>query len=213
MAPERPDLLHAAAGAVTGLTALQGVDTVLHVRERETVLIFGASGAVGTLAVQFAKRRRARVLATASGRAATATVRRLGADAVIDARSPKAAERLRELAPDGIDAVFALAGGDELERCLDFVRDRGRVAYPNGIDPVPKRRRRLRIDGYDALAGPRQFAQLGRAIMQARLRIPIAAVYPLGAAATAHRRQRHHVIGRIVLRIRRKGASSGVRRA
>src|SRR5262245_47459913 len=50
--PRRLDLLQAGAGAVTGLTALQGVDDALRVRRGETVLIFGGSGAVGTLAIQ-----------------------------------------------------------------------------------------------------------------------------------------------------------------
>jgi NADPH:quinone reductase len=202
--PHRLDDLQAGAGAVTGLTAHQGVDGALEVRKGETVLIFGGSGAVGTLAVQFAKRHGARVLATASGRRATALVRRLGADAVIDARSGDVADRLRKLAPDGIDAVLALAGGDELERCLDFLRDGGRIAYPNGIEPEPKPRRKFRIRGYDAEAGPRQFAQLARAIVQAKLSVPVAAVYPLGGAAAAHRRLQDHVIGRIALRIRRR---------
>jgi NADPH:quinone reductase-like Zn-dependent oxidoreductase len=201
--PRRLDLVQAGAGAVTGLTALRGIDGALGVRRGETVLIFGASGAVGTLAVQFAKRRGARVLASASGRRAAALVRRLGADAVIDARSSQAAGRLRELTPDGIDAVLALAGGDELERCLDFVRDRGRIAHPNGIEPEPMPRRGFRIKGYDAVAGPREFGQLGRAIAEAKLRVPIAAAYQLGAAATAHRRLDGHVIGRIVLRVRK----------
>lgn len=201
--PQRLDDLQAAAGAVTGLTAQQGIDRVLKVRKGETVLIFGASGAVGTLALQFAKRHGARVLATASGRRAAALVRRLGADAVIDARSRNVADRLRELAPDGIDAVLALAGGDELERCLDFLRDGGRIAHPNGIEPEPKPRRRFRIRGYDVKAGPPQFSELARAIAAAKLSVPVAAVYPLGGAAAAHRRLRDHVIGRIVLRIRR----------
>jgi len=201
--PRRFDLLHAGGSAVTGLTALQGIDGALNVQRGETVLIFGASGAVGTLAVQFAKRRGAHVIGTASGRRAAALVRRLGADAVIDARSDQAAERLRELAPDGIDAVLALAGGEELERCLDFVRDGGRIAHPNGIEPEPTRRRRFRIRGYDGVAGSREFAQLARAVDQARLRVPIAARYPLAGAASAHRRQRRRVVGRIVLRIRR----------
>jgi NADPH:quinone reductase-like Zn-dependent oxidoreductase len=199
--PRRLDLLQAGAGAVTGLTALQGIDGALEVRRGETVLIFGASGAVGTLAVQFAKRLGARVLATASGQRAAKVVRRLGADAVIDARRGKAADQLRELTPDGIDAVLALAGGDELERCLDFVRDRGRIAYPNGVEPEPKARRGFRIRGYDAVAGPREFERLGRAVTRARLRVPIAARYPLGAAAAGHRRLGGKVIGRIVLRI------------
>jgi NADPH:quinone reductase-like Zn-dependent oxidoreductase len=197
--PRRLDLLQAGAGAVTGLTALQGIDDTLHVRRGETVLIFGASGAVGTLAVQFAKRHGARVLATATGRAAQTTIRRLGAEAVIDARSNKAIEQLRELAPKGVDAVLALSGGEELERCLDFVRERGRVTYPNGVEPEPKRRRTVRPHGYDAAAGPREFARLARAVEEARLRVPIAATYPLGRAADAHRRLKKHMVGRLVL--------------
>jgi NADPH:quinone reductase len=114
--PDRLDDLQAGAGAVTSLTAQQGIDRVLKVRKQDTVFIFGASGAVGTLAVQFAKRHGARVLATASGRRASTLVRRLGADAVIDARRLDVADRFRALVPDGIDAVLALAGGDELER-------------------------------------------------------------------------------------------------
>jgi NADPH2:quinone reductase len=200
--PRRLDLIQAGAGAVTGLTALQGIDRELKVRRRETVLVFGASGSVGTLAVQFAKRRGARVLATASGTAAMTLVRRLGADAVIDARRDDAADRLRDLTPRGIDAALALAGGDVLERCLDFMRDGGRIAYPNGVEPEPKPRRGFRILAYDAQAGPREFAQLGRAVEEARLRVPIAAAYPLGRAAEAHRRLQEKVIGRLVLRIR-----------
>jgi NADPH:quinone reductase-like Zn-dependent oxidoreductase len=190
--------------AATGVTALQGIDDHLRVRRRETVLIFGASGAVGTLAVQFAKRRRARVLAMVRGRRAAALVRRLGADAVIDTRKGDAPERLRALAPNGIDAVLALAGGDALERCLSFVRPGGRVAYPDGVEPEPRRRRGVRLLVYNAATGPSQFARLGRAAAEARLRVPIAAIYPLAQAAKAHARlERGHVLGRIVLRIRR----------
>jgi NADPH:quinone reductase len=65
--PAGLDLLHAGAIPTTGLTALQGVDDALHLRKGEAVIIHGASGGVGTLAVQFAKLRGAQVLATASG--------------------------------------------------------------------------------------------------------------------------------------------------
>jgi NADPH:quinone reductase-like Zn-dependent oxidoreductase len=200
--PRNVNLSRAGAGAVTALTALQGIANTLRVRAGETVLVFGASGAVGTLAVQFANERRARVIATASGHHARQIVRRLGADAIVDARKDDLPDRLRQIAPEGIDAVLALAGGDTLERCLDFVRDRGRIAYPNGIEPEPKARRGFRIQAYDAEATPRQFAQLARAIKKARLRVPIAATYPLANAAAAHRRLGDHVVGRIVLRIR-----------
>jgi len=202
--PPRLDLLSAGAALVPGLTALQGIDDHLRVRRGETVLIFGATGSVGTLAVQFAKRLRARVLATASGRAASALVRRLGADGVFDPHRGDATERLEKLAGGAIDRVLALAGGDVLERCLDLVRPRGRVAYPNGVEPEPRRRSRFQVVAYDAEAGPRQFAKLESAIKEARLRVPIAAVYPLAQAAKAHQRlQRGHILGRIVLQIRR----------
>ena len=202
--PPRLDLMQAGAAATTGLTALQGIDDALRVRRGHTVLIYGASGAVGTLAVQFAKRRGARVVATASGRDATALVRRLGADAMIDARRDDAIERLRACAPDGIDAALVLAGGDTLEPCLDLVRPGGRIAYPNGVEPEPRRRRKVRLVAYDGEAGPRKFARLERAVAEARLRVPIAAVYPLAQAAKAHGRlERGHILGRIELRITR----------
>jgi NADPH:quinone reductase-like Zn-dependent oxidoreductase len=202
--PGQLDLLHAGAAMVTGLTALQGIDDHLRVRREETVLIFGATGAVGTLAVQFAKRRGAAVLATASGSEAQKLVQGLGAHGFFDPRSDDAADQLRSLAPDGIDAVLALAGGETLERCLDQVREEGRIAYPNGVEPVPRRRKKVKLIAYDGVAGPREFKRLDRAVEEAQLRVPIAATYPLAQAAKAHERlEQGHVLGRVVLQIRR----------
>jgi len=201
--PKGLDLRDAGAVATTGLTALQGIDA-LELRPGQTVLIFGASGAVGTMAVQFAVQRGARVIATASGAAAARLVRKLGAHQVIDARQAASIEQLRKFAPDGLDAVLALAGGDELERCLDFVRPKGRVAHPNGIEPVPVERPPFRVRAYDAIANPRAFEKLNRHLGKGRIRVPIVANYPLGKAAQAHRRlDREHALGRIVLRVRR----------
>jgi len=202
-APQGLTLLEAGASAVTGLTALQGIDDHLGVREGETVLIFGATGAVGTLAVQFAKLRGARVIGTATGRDAVHLVTDLGADGTIGGRSKEAAEQLRALAPQGLDAVLALAGGENLESCLDLVRADGRVAYPNGVEPEPKRRRKVRLAAYDAVAGPREFARLEQAVEESELRVVIAGVYPLEGAAETHERvARGHVIGRLAIRIR-----------
>lgn len=204
--PRRLDLIEAGAAAVTGLTALQGVDDHLRLRSGETVLVFGASGAVGTLAVQFAKRRRAHVLGVVRGRDAARLVRELGADAAVDARRGDPVEQLMPLAPDGLDAVLALAGGDLLERCLDLVRAGGRVVYPDGVEPPPRRRKGLTVLAYDAVAGPRELARLNRAVEESRLRVPIAAAYPLARAAQAHARvEKGHVLGRVVLRIRDEG--------
>ena len=203
--PAHLDFLQAAAAATTGLTAIEGVDDALRLRRSETVLIYGATGAVGTLAIQFAKRLGARVIATASGRDAAALVRRLGADSVFDARSRHALQQFQEIAPDGVDAALVLASDDSLEECLDGVRRRdGRIAYPNGVEPEPRRRKSIRVVAYDAVAGPREFAKLERAASEARLRVPIAAVYPLAQAAKAHARLgRGHLLGRIALRIYR----------
>jgi NADPH2:quinone reductase len=199
--PENLDPEEAGAVATTGLTAMQGIEA-LRLRAGETVLIFGATGAVGTMAVQFAAQRKARVIATASGAKATGLVRSLGADIVIDARDEDITEQLRKAAPTGIDAVLAFAGGEELERCLDFVRPGGRLAHPNGIEPVPRPRDGLRVKCYDAVAEPRAFAKLNRILANERVRVPIAAVYPLGKAAQAHRRlDGDHVLGRMALRI------------
>jgi NADPH2:quinone reductase len=203
--PRSLDPLAAAAAATTGLTALQGIDNVLRVKAGETVLIFGASGAVGTLAVQFAKRLGARVVGTASGRKPATLVSELGADAVIDARSTRAIEQIRKTAPDGLDAVLALAGAEVLDQMLDVVRAGGRVAYPNGVEPAPRARgRKLRVSAYDGVASPREFERLERAVEESRLRVPIASVYPLARAAEAHKKlERGHIVGRLALRIRR----------
>jgi NADPH:quinone reductase len=207
--PKRLDLRDAGAVATTGLTALQGIN-VLDLRPGHTVLIFGASGAVGTMAVQLAVKRGAYVVATASGQAATRLVRSLGASRIVDVRHRNAIDQLRAFARDdeGLDGVLALAGGDELERCLDFVRPGGRVVHPNGIDPVPKPRRTFRLRSFDAVADPEEFAKLNRRLSAGRVRVPIAATYLLARAADAHRRlDRGQVLGRIVLRIGRRDRS------
>ena len=200
--PKRLRLRDAGAIATTGLTALQGIDA-LGLRPGHTVLVFGASGAVGTIAVQFAVQRGAHVIATASGAAAERLVRRLGADRVIDARREESMAQLRKLAPDGLHCLLALAGGDELERCLDFMRPKGQVVHPNGVEPAPEERRTFQVRSFDAIANPGEFAKLNRHIARGRTRVPIAGSYPLGKAAQAHRRlDRERVLGRMVLQIR-----------
>lgn len=201
--PRRMTLREAGAGAATALTALQGVADHAEIRRGQTVLVFGATGAVGTLALQFARARGARVIATATGRKATELVRRLGARVAIDARSGDAADDLEAAAPDGVDVVLAFAGGRSLERLLDSVARGGRIVYPNGIDPEPEKRPGVRINSYDAAGGADAFAQLGRATEKARLRVPIAATFPLARAADAHRRLAGHVLGRLAFAVRR----------
>ena len=203
LVPPPLDLRHAGAIGTTGLTALQSVDDALHVEKGEAVIVHGASGGVGSLAVQFAKLRGAKVLGTTSGRDGRALVRRLGADAAVDGRREDIAAAARRFAPDGVDAVLALSGGKPLARCLDALRRGGRVASPNGVEPGPRKRRGIRVKSYDAIPGIRQFQRLNRAIEAAGLEVSIEHAYRLADAARSHERlARGHVLGKIVLRIR-----------
>ena len=200
--PKVLDVQHAGAMATTGLTALRGIDDALHVKRGETVVIYGASGGVGTLAVQFAKLRGARVLAIASGEDGVELARRLRADTAVDGRREDVGAAARRFAADGIDAVLALAGGEALERCLDAVRRGGRCAYPNGVEPEPEKRDGIDMIPYDAVAGVPEFRRLGRAVEGAKPEVPIAAAFPLAEAAKAHERlAAGHVVGKIVLRM------------
>lgn len=202
--PENLDLVKAGAIATTGLTALQGIDDHLKVTSGQIVLIHGASGGVGTLAVQFAKLRGARVLATASGGDGVSLVQSLGADDVVDGRSDKLQAALERMAPDGVDAVLGLSGGKELELCLKILRRGGTCAYPNGIEPEPQPQHGIEIISYDAVSSNKHFKSLNQAVEEADLQVPIADSYALEFASTAHERlEAGHVLGKIVLRILR----------
>jgi len=201
--PHSLSLMQAGAIGTTALTALQGIDDALHIRAGETLIIHGAAGGVGTLAVQFAKLRGARVLATVSGEDEIALVKGLGADAIVDGRHGDIAAAAHEFAPGGVDAVLALAGGEALERCIGTLRKDGRVAYPSGVRPPPAQRAGVQLTRYDAIPGPREFQRLNAAITEAKLVVPIAAHYRLADAAEAQRRvEAGHVPGKIVLQIR-----------
>jgi NADPH:quinone reductase-like Zn-dependent oxidoreductase len=202
-APDELTLIEAGAAAVTGMTALQGVDDHVKLDKSETILVFGATGAVGSLAVQFAKRTGAHVVATASPGRADTTLHEIGIEQVFDPRAANASERLRSFAPGGLNAILAFAGGEDLERCIDQVVPGGRVSYPNGIEPEPRKRPNVRMIPYDAVGGRVSFERLNRAVTEARLKVVIEKVYKLEDAAEAHARiEQGHVVGRIVLQIR-----------
>jgi NADPH:quinone reductase len=201
--PSGMSLRDAGAAAVTALTAQQGIDDALHLKSGESVIIHGASGGVGTLAVQFAKLRGAKVLAIASGVDGVSLVRRLGADVAVDGHHDDIAKAAREFAPAGVDAVLALAGGAALESGIAALKPEGRVAYPSGVNPAPKVSGQVRLVRYDAIAGPTEFERLNAAIVAARLQVPIAAAYPLAEAAKAQERMSAgHVLGKVVLQVR-----------
>jgi NADPH:quinone reductase-like Zn-dependent oxidoreductase len=201
--PAGMSLRDAGAMAVSALTALQGIDDALHIKPGESLIIHGASGGVGSLALQFARVRGAKVLATASGEDGVSFVKRYGASAAVDGRHGDVRAAARQFAPGGVDAVLALAGGDALEACIDALKPGGRLAFPSGVRPEPKARAGLPVIKYDALTGPEQYARLNEASVAAQLEVPIAAEFPLTEAARAQERMAAgHVLGKIVLRVR-----------
>ncbi len=200
--PKGLSLTEASILAISGLSAIQGIDDVLELKAGETLLIHGAAGGVGTLAIQLAKLRGAKVLATATTDEGLALATKLGADAVVNGRTGDIAAAAKQFAPQGLDAVLGLAGGDSLERGIDALRHdgHGRVAYLFGLEPIPRPRGGIRMILYSFFSGPDQLARLNKAVEAGKIRVPVAATYSLADAAEAHRRlEAGHLLGKIVL--------------
>src|SRR5258705_8517778 len=166
--PAPLDLAQAGAIPIAALTAIQGIDDALHLKQGERLIILGASGGLGVFAIQFAKLRCAPVLAIASGADGVALARKLGADAAIDGRDGDVAGAARAFAPDGVDAIVAFTGGKALTTCLDTLRRGGRVPYADGNQPGPKKRRGVESKPYGGIAGRAQWERLPRAVKAAR---------------------------------------------
>jgi NADPH2:quinone reductase len=120
-----------------GMTALRGLQDALDVRSGETLLVHGASGAMGHLAVQLGKRLGARVIAVASGKDGVALAARAGADRSIDGRAEQVTDAARRFSADGLDAALLTAGGPEADAAVATLRPGGRAAYPTGVFPEP----------------------------------------------------------------------------
>ncbi len=200
--PTKLDLDRAGAIATTGITALEGIGRLGPAR-RGVVLVFGATGGVGTLAVQFAKYYGAIVLATASFDEGAAYLHAIGADAVFDARKGGVEKALAAVGAEGLDGVIAFAGGPDLQKLLERVRPGGRVVYPNGVEPPPEPVEGLKVTSYDGLARRKAFDMLTRVVEQlpyfdARLD----GVFPFERIADAHARvEKGHVLGKVVVQV------------
>jgi len=198
-----PDELTLEQAGVMGwdvLTALSGVDDVLGLSPGETLMVFGASGGIGHMAVQLAKRLGIRVLAVASGNDGVALARRLGADAAVNGRKDDVVAAARAFAPDGLDAALVTTGGATVDRALEAVRDGGRIAYPNGVIPKPKAPPGLRLSNYDASRSQEAIAKLHRLIASGPFEIHVARTFPLEKIADAHRALEEHYLGKLALR-------------
>src|SRR5437762_11178196 len=98
------------------LTALRGLDEILGLKRGESLMVFGAGGGIGHLAVQLAKRIGAGEFAVASGDDGVALAKRLGADAVTHGRKDDFEAAAHGFAPNGVDAALLTAGGVTTDR-------------------------------------------------------------------------------------------------
>ena len=203
VAPIPPGLSVDEAGALgaDGITALLGLDDQLHLTRGQTLMVFGASGGIGHIAVQLAKRMGAMVLAVASGADGVALVRKLGADAAVDGKREDVPRAVRAFAPDGLDAALVLVHAEGLEPALAMVRKGGRIAYPNGVEPEPRGPKGVKRRAYDGKPSADAFERLNELIAAGPFHVELGRVYSLDEAARAHRDLEQHHLGKLALRM------------
>jgi len=167
----------------------------------ETVLVTGASGGVGSAAVQLAKRRGALVIAVANP-AKAATVQSLGASRVI----ARGADLVAAIGREAVDVVIDVAGGPDFPPLLDLLRRGGRYAVAGAIaGPIVELDLRtlylkdLRLLGCTILE-PEVFANLVRYIEAGEIRPVVASIHPLDKIVDAQKEflTKQHT-GKIVL--------------
>ncbi len=168
----------------------------LGVGEGDTVLIHGAAGGLGTFAVQLAKAWGAKTVIGTASESNHEYLRSLGAIPVCYGAG--LADRVRAIAPAGVDAALDAAGPEALRASVELVKDKSRIrtmvsfelAAELGIPPVSGTRTAGRL------------AELVRLYAQGQLRIHIRRAYPLRQAADAHREvESGHGRGKVVLKI------------
>ncbi|GAA5079421.1 NADPH:quinone reductase-like Zn-dependent oxidoreductase [Thermocatellispora tengchongensis] len=180
------------AGVQTAHLALDG----MRVGEGDTVLIQGAAGSVGGMAVQIARRRGARVIGVAR-EDNHEYLRSLGATPVAY-EDGGVVERVRALAPGGVDAALDGAGGAALDATLELVKDRDRIVTIVEHAKAPELGIRI-VTGERSAARLAEYARLYAA---GELRFLLRAAYPLDRAADAHRdMERGHGRGKIVITV------------
>jgi NADPH2:quinone reductase len=197
--PSGLSLEQAGALGADGITALRGLDT-LRLAPGEKLLIFGASGGIGHLAVQLARRMGAQVFAVASGADGVALVRRLGAAEVVDGKQGPVDDALRRFAPEGLDAALVLAAGKGLEGALAQLRKGARLAFPNGVEPEPDAPAGVSRHAYDGVPDAGTFERLNELIEKGPFHVEVR-TYGLDEAAQAHRDVEKHHLGKLALRI------------
>jgi NADPH:quinone reductase-like Zn-dependent oxidoreductase len=189
----------AAALPTPGLTAMDLVDAV-DIREGETILIVGATGAVGAYATQLATRRGAHIIATAR-RTNEALARELGAAETIDHTTENLVDAVRMAHPGGIDAVIDVVSDREvLGRISTLVNNGGRLAstvYAADVEELA--RRGIAATNVSMQPDARRLEELSRMVDAGELSVRLDRTFPLEKAPEVlEERRTGHVRGKIV---------------
>jgi NADPH:quinone reductase-like Zn-dependent oxidoreductase len=195
--PKSIDHEKAAAVPLAGLTAWQALFDHGNLEKGEKVLIQGASGGVGTFAVQFAKWKGAYVVGTASKKNID-FVKELGADEVIDYENEKFENKVKD-----VDLVLDLVGGDVQERSLKIIKNGGRLVTT--VQPQNQQEaeeKNIRIEGFLTQSVPEELEQIKQLIDSGKVKPVVSKIMPLKDAAKAQQlSEEGHPRGKIVLQV------------
>ncbi|MFF4835485.1 NADP-dependent oxidoreductase [Streptomyces sp. NPDC001315] len=181
--PEGLDVKDAGALGLAGTAAFDSI-AALDVAGGETVLISGATGGVGALAVQLAAARGARVMATARPGAEADFITGLtDADVSIVDFTGDLAAQVRALAPEGVDAIVHLAGDGVA--LAGLLRPGGRIASTLGLTKAAVEGEAVTVHSIMADANAQTLATLAGQAASGALRVPVTATYPLQQADQA----------------------------
>jgi NADPH:quinone reductase-like Zn-dependent oxidoreductase len=195
--PKSLNYIEAAAVPVVALTAWQALIDTAHLTAGQTVLIHGGSGGVGTFAIQIAKAKGAKVIATASTQNQD-LLKQLGADVAIDYTRTK----FEEVAKD-VDIVLDTVGGETLARSYNVVKRGGYVVSIVAQPDQPNLQEHgLRGSVISMQPNAAELSEIGRLIDDKRIRVIVSQVLPLTEAGKAQAQvQTLHTRGKIVLKI------------
>lgn len=191
----------AAAIPLAGLTAWQVLFDKMQLQKNQVILIQAGAGGVGSLAIQFAKLAGATVITTASEENHD-YVKKLGADYVIDYRKKDLLQEIKNIAPEGIDAVFDLLGGQNLRDSYPFLKQNGKIV--SIVEPPPADYdQKYDVQGFYHFVEPngKELQQISDLLRDSKIQpVPIEEMSMKQAAEAQEINQKGHVRGKIVLR-------------
>jgi NADPH:quinone reductase-like Zn-dependent oxidoreductase len=192
----------AAAIPLAGATALDSVDAV-EVGPGDTVVVAGATGGVGSIAVQLAAQRGATVIATAKAGDEDAFVRRFGASETVDYAGGDVAEAIRSRFPDGVTALIDTVNrGDAFVPMAELVVDGGRVSTTLGAADVEALAgRNVRATNVMGTPTSEKLKALADRVVAGTLRVEIQRTFPLADVSSALAAFSGGTLGKIVLEI------------